>query len=254
MFLKSARQPESQQSTLEPPQTWHELEQGWWWQQAVAEWLQEHDPIVFGRYLLTLSGLTVPWQDARIKASYHLHAGANADVRAELTALPIANEAIDWAVLPFVLEYSADPHQILREADRILRTDGCMLIIISNPYGLHSLARLWPAWRRKKPWQSRLFTPARVLDWLSLLNYQVVHQGYLGFGVPWPTNAKQAAQQTKKPIGLATLLRKLPFAAAGFAVIVRKREWPLTLVRQPLYRRRGLREKGIVPAGYMPHK
>ncbi|HLV47974.1 MAG TPA: methyltransferase domain-containing protein [Aliidiomarina sp.] len=242
MFLKSAQQLVTQSKRLQAPQTWQDLEQGLWWRQSLRDWLQEQDPIVFGQYMLTCSGLDVPWLDARIKAQYKIHPGSQADVRAHLTALPIAADSIDWAALPFVLEYSADPHQILREVDRTLRTDGCMLITMSNPYGLHSLARLWPAWRKKKPWQSRLFTPARVLDWLSLLNYQVIHQGYFGYGVPWPSRSGKATANL-------SVIRRFPWMAAGFAVIVRKREWPLTMVRQEQYQRHRVTEKGVVPAG-----
>lgn len=242
MFLKSARQSEVADKLLPPPQTWQELEQGLWWHQALRDWLQEEDPIVFGQYLFTYSGLEVPWADSRIKAKYNVHLGPQADVQAELTALPILKESADWAALPFVLEYSADPHQVLREVDRTLRTDGCMLIAMSNPYGVHSLARLWPAWRKKHPWQSRLFTPARVLDWLSLLNYQVIHEGYFGFGVPWPS-------RTGKAPAPSAFIRRFPFLAAGYVMIVRKREWPLTLVRQPQQHSRRASEKGVVPAG-----
>lgn len=242
MFLKSAQQANSHSSGLQPPQTWQELEQGLWWHQALRDWLQEQDPIVFGQYLFTYSGLEVPWLDVRIKAQYKVHLGEHADVRADLSALPLAQDSTDWAALPFVLEYSADPHQVLREVDRTLRTDGCMLIAMSNPYGLHSLARLWPAWRKKKPWQSRLFTPARVVDWLSLLNYQVIHEGYFGFGVPWPSRTGKAPSQS-------AFIRRLPFLAAGYVIIVRKKEWPLTLVRQTQPNSRRVTEKGVMPAG-----
>ncbi len=242
MFLKSARQSVAQNKLLQAPHTWQNIEQGLWWHQALRDWLQEQDPIVFGQYLFTFSGLDVPWVDARIKAQYKVHPGQNADVQAELTALPIAKESVDWAALPFVLEYSADPHQILREVDRTLRTDGCMLIAMSNPYALHSLGRLWPAWRKKNPWRSRLFTPARVLDWLSLLNYQVIHEGYFGYGVPWPS-------RSGKTPGNSSFIRQFPHFAAGYAVIVRKREWPLTLVRQVQRQSRRSAEQGVVSAG-----
>src|SRR5690554_1056125 len=108
MFLKSAQQATTKTGLLQPPQTWQDLEQGLWWHQALRDWLQEQDPIVFGQYLFTFSGLDVPWVDARIKAQYKVHFGQLADVRADLTALPLAQESTDWAALPFVLEYSSD--------------------------------------------------------------------------------------------------------------------------------------------------
>ncbi|RUO40496.1 hypothetical protein CWE15_06995 [Aliidiomarina taiwanensis] len=242
MILKSARRQHMQADGVQAPERWYDIEQGTWWRQALGQWLAEEDPIIFGEYMLTLSGLDVPWPDARIKAHFHIHPGSQSDVQAELTALPITQDAIDWVALPFVLEYSNDPHQVLREADRALRNDGYMLVAMSNPYALHSLARLWPSWRQRAPWQSRLFTPARVLDWLSLLNYQVLHAGYFGYAVPWPS------RHGGSPKGQG-LLKRVPFLAAGYAMIVQKREWPVTLVRSPSFQPAQVKNKGVVPAG-----
>lgn len=242
MILKSARRKQKHAGGLQAPEHWRDIEQGAWWQGALAEWLAQEDPIVFGEYMLTLSGLKVPWPDARIKAHYHIHPGQEADVRAELTALPVAQDTIDWVGLPFVLEYSDDPHQVLREADRSLRNDGYMFIAMSNPYGLHTLARLSPRWRQRAPWQSRLFTPARVLDWLSLLNYQVLHAGYFGYAVPWPS------KHGSRPKG-QRFIQHMPCLAAGYALIVQKREWPMTLVRELGFQHRHVDNKGVVPAG-----
>jgi len=242
MILKSARRLHKQAGRLQAPEHWHDLAQGRWWQRALGQWLAQEDPIVFGEYMLTLSGLEVPWPDTRVKAKYHIYPGAEADVKAELTALPIQQDTMDWVVLPFVLEYSDDPHQVLREADRALRNDGHMLVVMNNPYGLHSLARLWPRWRQRAPWQSRLFTPARVLDWLSLLNYKVLHAGYFGYAVPWPS------RHGRSPKG-ERVLKHLPFLAAGYAMIVQKCEWPMTLVRDVRFQQAATKNNVVVPAG-----
>ncbi len=42
------------------------------------------------------------------------------EVRADPVHLPIASASIDLVVLPHVLEFSENPHQILREAERVL--------------------------------------------------------------------------------------------------------------------------------------
>ena len=38
--------------------------------------------------------------------------------------LPIASNSIDLLLLPHVLEFSVNPHQILREVQRVLMPDG----------------------------------------------------------------------------------------------------------------------------------
>ena len=53
--------------------------------------------------------------------------------------LPFASDSIDLLVLPHVLEFAADAHQILREAERVLRPEGRLIISGFNP------ASLWGA-------------------------------------------------------------------------------------------------------------
>lgn len=81
-------------------------------------------------------------------------------IRASAGALPIASESIDTLILAHVLEFEPDRHQVLREAGRVLKPEGKLVILGLNP--LHPRRWLWNA----KPvpgWQ--------LLDWLSLLNF-----------------------------------------------------------------------------------
>ena len=52
---------------------------------------------------------------------------------ADYQTFPIATDCIDIALLHHVLEFSSEPHQLLREADRTLTAGGHMLIIGFNP-------------------------------------------------------------------------------------------------------------------------
>lgn len=238
MYLKPARQADS----IFLPSSWQDFAQGNWWRDAVQEWLTAHDPIVFGQYLITLGALEVPWNDCRIKAQYHIHPGKGADARAQLTALPLEKESIDWIALPFVLEYCSDPHQVLREADRALRTDGCLFLTLNNPFALHNLARIMPLARQQAPWRGRLFSRSRIEDWLALLNYEIIHVGPLGFGVPW------SSRRDKVPKG-RSIIQRFPWCAAGYGIIARKRTWPLTWVRSQNGRREKVRGADVVPVG-----
>ena len=60
---------------------------------------------------------------------------AGASVKAQLTELPFASQSIDVVVLPHVLEFADNPHQILREVDRVLMPEGHVLISGFNPFG-----------------------------------------------------------------------------------------------------------------------
>jgi SAM-dependent methyltransferase len=95
--------------------------------------------------------------------------------------LPFASESIDLISLPHVLEFAADPHQILREVDRVLRPEGRLVISGFNP------ASLWGARQYLSrlvgspylPRDGQFISLIRVKDWLQLLNYSL-DRGHFG--------------------------------------------------------------------------
>ncbi|MBU1689658.1 MAG: class I SAM-dependent methyltransferase [Gammaproteobacteria bacterium] len=88
--------------------------------------------------------------------------------------LPIASQSIDLLLLPHVLEFSAHPHQILREAERVLRPEGQVIISGFNPFSLWGLPRFLPSRRESYPWNGDFISLPRIKDWLALLGFDVV--------------------------------------------------------------------------------
>jgi SAM-dependent methyltransferase len=94
------------------------------------------------------------------------------DVTLDYTELPFASQSIDLVVLPHVLEFSTDPHQVLREVERVLIPEGQVIICGFNP------ASLWGARNMMRrvggtsflPRTEELITMPRMKDWLKLLN------------------------------------------------------------------------------------
>ena len=56
--------------------------------------------------------------------------------------LPFASDALDVVLLPHTLERVAEPEQVLREAERVLRGEGHVLVLGFHPWGPWGLARL----------------------------------------------------------------------------------------------------------------
>ncbi|HRF30260.1 MAG TPA: methyltransferase domain-containing protein, partial [Azonexus sp.] len=56
-----------------------------------------------------------------------------ADFLCHYAALPVAANSIDLVVMPHVFEFSDEPHQILREVERILIPEGQVVIVGFNP-------------------------------------------------------------------------------------------------------------------------
>lgn len=79
---------------------------------------------------------------------------------------PFDDNSLDYIVLPHVLEFSNDPHAILREAQRCLRAGGYLSITAFNP---HSILRFQSNTIKLGDCRQWL-TRKRLLDWMKLLN------------------------------------------------------------------------------------
>ncbi|MCH9759004.1 MAG: class I SAM-dependent methyltransferase [Proteobacteria bacterium] len=97
---------------------------------------------------------------------------------ADWRELPIESEALDLLVLVHVLEASNDPHAVLREAVRVLRPEGRLVIIGFNRFSLLRFARA-------APWRENWLSVARINDWLKLLEMQSLGGAYAVFLPPW---------------------------------------------------------------------
>lgn len=104
------------------------------------------------------------------------------DVPCALTALPFATQSVDLVVLPHVLEFHADPHELLREIERILIPEGQLIITGFNPLSLWGLRRRFGS-RDCFPWTGSYLTVLRLRDWLKLLGFEV-DRGEFGCFVP----------------------------------------------------------------------
>ena len=95
------------------------------------------------------------------------------DLVADSGALPLATGSVDLVVLPHVLEFSAHPHRILREAARVLTHDGQIVISGFNPLSLWGLRRALGPNRSEYPWCARFIGLLRLKDWLQLLSFEL---------------------------------------------------------------------------------
>jgi len=109
-------------------------------------------------------------------------AGAAAGMLADFRDLPIASNSADLMLLPHVLEFSDDPHQILREVARVLRPEGHVIMACFNPWSLWGARRTFGP-RQEYPWRGRFINLPRLKDWLALLELEVAG-GSMGCYVP----------------------------------------------------------------------
>lgn len=99
--------------------------------------------------------------------------------------LPFASQSLDLVVLPHVLEFAAEPHQVLREVERVLIPEGQVIVCGFNPASLWGVrqgaGRLTGA--SFLPPDGEFISVPRIKDWLKLLNMGV-NRGYFGCYAP----------------------------------------------------------------------
>jgi len=111
-------------------------------------------------------------------------AGNVSEVRLICTELPFDSDCMDLVVLPHTLEFAAYPHQILREAARVLRPEGNLIISGFNPHSLWGLHRALGR-RQGYPWQGQFIALHRIKDWLALLGFEVAGTRFAAYAPPF---------------------------------------------------------------------
>ena len=158
-------------------------------------------------------------------ARYHWHL-----IEGNTAELPFANDSIDLIVMPHVLEFAADPHQVLREVDRVLRPEGRLVISGFNP------ASLWGARQYLSrligspylPRDGQFISLIRVKDWLQLLNYSL-DRGHFGcYKFPLQGQAAMTRMDYLESMGN----RWWPIFGAVFIVSAIKRHKGMRLIGQ----------------------
>lgn len=134
-------------------------------------------PKFFGYHLLKLGALSgaVDCAGTTIKHQITLSSSLEkANVIADVDELPLLEHSVDVCLLSHALEFSIDPHHVVREANRVLIPNGYLVITGFNPFSLAGLNKLIPYRRKNSPWKERFFSPMRVKDWLHLMGYEIL--------------------------------------------------------------------------------
>ncbi len=87
--------------------------------------------------------------------------------------LPIDSQSVDLLVLPHTLEWSIDPHRLLREVERVLVPEGHVVITGFNPFSLWGARESLPGLALRLPAAvPSQVSPGRLKDWFKLLSFE----------------------------------------------------------------------------------
>jgi hypothetical protein len=160
--------------------------------------------------------------------------GGQGDVVSHASQLAIISASVDAVFLPHTLEFEPEPHEVLREVDRVLVGEGHLLVLGFEPWGpwamRHRIAR-----GGFPPGLDHLISEGRLRDWLTLLGFEVSHtQRFLYL----PPSAR--LQRTTLGTGLERAARWLGRATQGwlagplggaYLLTAKKRLYTLTPLR-----------------------
>ena len=136
-------------------------------------WVDRTVADIFGFHAVQIGLPGIPFlAQSRIVTRWTVDDQAPAQVIADPRWLPFAENALDLLVLPHALEFSSDPHQLLREAYRAVRPEGQVLLAGFNPFSLHGAKRYFGR-AQTPPWNGSFIALYRLKDWLALLGFEV---------------------------------------------------------------------------------
>ena len=160
-------------------------------------------------------------------------------VVADAHELPFAAESLDLVVLPHFLEAAAEPHQILREVERVLRPEGALIVTGFNPLSLWGVKRMFMR-TQEPPWNAEFVSVLRMKDWLKLLNFEI-RGGVTGCYRPPFASEKWLSRSAFLDYAGE---RWWPIAGALYIMHARKRVAGMRLITPA--RRRKLRESAVL--------
>jgi len=157
-------------------------------------------------------------------------------------ALPVSSESMDVVVLPHLLEFADNPHQILRETERVLIGEGHVIILGFNPWSLWGFWRLLLAWRGQPPWSGHYIGLTRLRDWLTLLDFEIIKTERFYF---------------RPPLENRTIMQRLRFMeqlggycwtlfGGVYLLVAKKRVISLTPIKLQWQKRRRMIASGLV--------
>lgn len=172
---------------------WFESPIGQYQLETESRLIREQLSNLFGYHLMQLSVCenTEFAQASRINHYFSLYPSfnyldgqSNVSGITDFDALPLDDEQIDVTILHHVLEFSENPHQVLKEAARVTMPRGYLIIVCFNPVSLDGLFRFVGRLFSDRPiWQRHSLQTRRMRDWLEFLDFSCVTTKFASYNL-----------------------------------------------------------------------
>lgn len=158
-------------------ESWYQTDQGLNLQASLQSALEPILDTAFGYHLVQVGHTRQQplCDNSRIRHRAYIapRGGQRISLVAEAAELPLESESVDVVVAHHCLEFTAQPHQVLRELHRVLTPQGQLLLIGFNPYSVLGMIQRTCGVMGNSLWRDHhAVGRTRLLDWLRLLGFE----------------------------------------------------------------------------------
>lgn len=219
-----------------------------WFDQVPGRFLRDSEnqllsrllPHLFGYYFVQLGGpANHEWlANCRIPVRVHISENCPCDfsgdcIKADFTALPLANDSVDVVLLPHLLEFATEPQLIFNQVYQSLIPGGYLVILGFHPWSLWGLLRLFKK-HTQMPWKGKFYSSYRIRSWLSKEGFSIEDHETLFFRPPLRRARWLRRLFVMEPIGQLLW----PYLGGVYLIVAKKRVAAATPIRQVSPRRK----------------
>jgi SAM-dependent methyltransferase len=185
----------------------------------------------------------------RIPYRFSLALEPGAALAADPLQLPLASQSVDLVVLPHVLEGHPNPHDVLRETERVLMPEGQVVISGFNTGSLWRLRQIFTMQKTQSPWDAKFISLLRLRDWLRVLGFELDGGTFGRYAPPFREKLWLERFQFMEKAGA----RWWPIAGGIYVVRAVKRVHGMRVVT-PAWRQERARRRALAAIPQRSHK
>jgi SAM-dependent methyltransferase len=186
----------------------------------------------------------------RIPHRFSLALEPGAALAADPLQLPLASQSVDLVVLPHVLEGHPDPHDVLREVERVLMPEGQVVISGFNTASLWRVRQLFGSRHNNgAPWDAKFIGLLRLREWLRVLGFELNGGKFGCYAPPFRNQVWLQRFAFMEKAGA----RWWPVTGGVYVVRAKKRVHGMRLIT-PAWRQERARRRGLATVSQQTHK
>ena len=185
----------------------------------------------------------------RIPYRFSLALEPGAALAADPLQLPLASQSVDLVVLPHVLEGHPNPHDVLREVERVLMPEGQVVISGFNTASLWRVRQLFASRHNGAPWDAKFIGLLRLREWLRVLGFELNGGKFGCYAPPFRNEVWLKRFEFMEKAGA----RWWPVTGGIYVVRAVKRVHAMRIVT-PAWRQERARRRALAPVSQRSHK